>query len=334
MDLAEQVVVMENGCMCCTLRGDLLGAFDAIRRQMESGSPLDAVLVETTGMADPLPIVRTIRNTPDIARHFHMDGTITLVDCKTVLNRLGECTSDDQERHRQISFADKILLSKTDLVDNTQVAEVWQRLRSFNDAAPIVAAVKGVIPSVELTNLGAFDMDRIAAEQEQGHGHEHNDGHGHGHDCEDHDCEEHGEMAHGHGHGHAHSQNSRHESDIGSFSIVKRGVEIDKLAFARWIRVIATLPAEQGILYRSKGIIAAAGLSKKLIFHAVADVTETQDGPEWGEHEQRMSRWYSSERSWIARPSRSASLHSFSRLGIACVRCLIFQVPRLDARPI
>jgi len=293
MDLAEQVVVMENGCMCCTLRGDLLGAFDAIRRQMQSGVSLDAVLVETTGMADPLPIVRTIRNTPDIAKHFHMDGTITLVDCKTVLSRLGECKTDDQERHRQISFADKILLSKIDLVDNTQVAEVWKRLRSFNDAAPIVAAVKGVIPPAELTNLGAFDMDRIAAEQEQGHGHEHDDGHGNGHDCGDHDCDAHGETGHDggrEGHGHAHSRDSRHESDIGSFSIVKRGVEIDPLAFARWVRVIATLPEQQGILYRSKGIIAAAGRSKKLIFHAVADVTETQDGPEWGEEEQRICK--------------------------------------------
>merc|ERR1740121_1442390 len=80
LDLAEQVVVMENGCMCCTVRGDLLGAFDSIRKQMDKGSPLDAVLVETTVMADPVPIVRTLRQTPEIARHFRLDGTITLVD--------------------------------------------------------------------------------------------------------------------------------------------------------------------------------------------------------------------------------------------------------------
>mmetsp|Transcript_34411 Transcript_34411/g.78444 ORF Transcript_34411/g.78444 Transcript_34411/m.78444 type:complete len:806 (-) Transcript_34411:67-2484(-) len=297
MGMAEQVVVMENGCMCCTVRGDLLGAFDAIRRQMETGNRLDAVLVETTGMADPVPIVRTIRTTPDIARHFRMDGTITLVDAKTVLDRLGEFAGrDDQERHRQIAFADKILLSKTDLVDVNQVAEVYHRIRSYNSSTPVIASFRGVIPPAELTNLGAFDMDKIEFEEaahEEGHG----DGHGGGHDHGDgHEChEDHGhggghevQAAHGAAHGHGHS--SRHDTDIGSFSIVRRGVEVDRLAFARWVRIIATLPEEQGILYRSKAVLAVAGSAKKLIFHAVADVTETSEGLEWGDDEERVCK--------------------------------------------
>jgi len=307
LDLAEQVVVMENGCMCCTVRGDLLGAFDSIRKQMEKGSPLDAVLVETTGMADPVPIVRTLRTTPDIAKYFRLDGTITLVDTKSILNRLSECEEgrDDQERHRQIAFADKILLNKLDLVDQDQVAEVYHRIRSYNATSPIVPSVKGIVPPAELTNLGAFDMEKIAIE-ETGHGH----GHGHGHDCGE-ECDGHGH-GHGHGHdaghecgddcqdehggghgqaqGHGHAHDSRHDNEIGSFSIVRKGMEVDALAFARWIRIIATLPEEQGKLYRSKGVLAAAGRSAKLIFHAVADVTETSDGPEWGEHEQRICK--------------------------------------------
>mmetsp|Transcript_100984 Transcript_100984/g.290496 ORF Transcript_100984/g.290496 Transcript_100984/m.290496 type:complete len:801 (+) Transcript_100984:99-2501(+) len=304
LDLAEQVVVMENGCMCCTVRGDLLGAFDAIRKQMDKGSPLDAVLVETTGMADPVPIVRTLRQTPDIARYFRLDGTITLVDTKSILNRLSECEGgkDDQERHRQIAFADKILLNKLDLVDQDQVAEVFKRIRSYNATVPIVSSVKGVVPPAELTNLGAFDMEKIAIEEGAGHGHGHGHeghGHGHGHDCSD-ECSGHGEghghgdcgdectedHGHGGGHGHAHN-NSRHDNEIGSFSIVRQNMEVDALAFARWVRIIATLPEEQGKLYRSKGVIAAAGKRAKLIFHAVADVTEMSDGPDWGDHEQR-----------------------------------------------
>lgn len=296
LGLAEQVVVMENGCMCCTVRGDLLGAFDAIRKQMEKGSPLDAVLVETTGMADPVPIVRTLRTTPDIAKYFHLDGTITLVDSKTVLQRLAE-SSEDKERHRQIAFADKILLNKVDLVTDEEAVEVWRRLRSYNASCPIVSSVKGIVPAAELTNIGAYDLAKIVEEESPGHGHGGHGGHeshgGHGHECDD-ACDHghgggHGEE-HGYGHGHGHGQghvNSRHDSEIGSFSVVRHGVEIDSLAFARWVRAIATIPEEQGKLYRSKGVIAIAGKPQKLIFHAVADVTETMDGPEWAEGEAR-----------------------------------------------
>lgn len=297
LELAEQVIVMENGCMCCTIRGDLLGAFDAIRRQMESGKPLDAVLVETTGMADPVPIVRTLRQTPDIAKYFQLDGTITLVDAKTIIARLGECEKgqEDQERHHQIAFADRILLNKLDLVSEADVVDVWRQIRSYNSIAPIIASVKGVVPSSLLTNIGAYDIERIASEHEEpvhsghgdGHGHGHgNQEHGSGHECSD-DCnEDHGDQSHGHIHGH--SRSSMHDSDVGSFSIVRKGVEVEPLAFARWIRIISTLPAEKGHLYRSKGILAAVGRTRKLIFHAVADITELSEGPEWLEHEERM----------------------------------------------
>mmetsp|Transcript_55034 Transcript_55034/g.141672 ORF Transcript_55034/g.141672 Transcript_55034/m.141672 type:complete len:799 (-) Transcript_55034:367-2763(-) len=309
MDLAEQVVVMENGCMCCTVRGDLLGAFDQIRQQMEKGSPLDAVLVETTGLADPVPIVRTLRQTPDIARYFQLDGTITLVDTKSILNRLSECAEgvDDQERHKQISFADRILLNKLDLVTSEEAAEVYARIRSYNANAPIISSVKGIVPASELTNLRAFDMESMMEElAEAGHGQGH--GHGGGHSHDGHECHE----DHGHGHGHdaggdednghgsghtaaaghgvGHNAALRHDNEIGSFSIVRKGAEVEPLAFARWVRIIATLPPELGNLYRSKGVLAAVGKRAKLVFHAVADVTETSDGPDWGEHEQRICK--------------------------------------------
>jgi len=302
MDLAEQVVVMENGCMCCTVRGDLLGAFDQIRKQMDAGNQLDAVLIETTGMADPVPIVRTLRTTPDIARYFRLDGTITLVDSKTILDRLAESTSEDQERHRQISFADRILLNKIDIVNDAEVYKVWKTIRGYNENAKIIASVKGILPPSDLTNIGAFDADQISLEQEEGHGgghgggHGHEDaghGHGHGDDCADDCTDDHGSGQAGHGapaagHGHGGLSGNQHDSEIGSFSIVRKGVEIDILEFERWIRVIATLPEEQGSLYRCKGILAAAGKPNKYIFHAVADVTETQEGPLWGENEQRL----------------------------------------------
>jgi G3E family GTPase len=306
LGLAEQVVVMENGCMCCTVRGDLLGAFDAIRKQMEKGSPLDAVLVETTGMADPVPIVRTLRTTPDIAKYFQLDGTITLVDSKTVLDRLAESAAsregrEDGERHRQIAFADKLLLNKVDLVSDDEAVEVWRRIRSYNESCPIISCVKGIVPAAELTNLGAFDLAKIVEEEAPAHGHGgHGHGHGHGGHGDGHECGDgcdhgggHGHDDHGGGHGQGHVAghgHSRHDNEIGSFSIVRHGVEADSLSFARWVRAISTLPEEHGKLYRSKGVIAIAGKPQKLIFHAVADVTETSDGPEWAENEKRCCK--------------------------------------------
>eukprot|EP00929_Paragymnodinium_shiwhaense_P056915 TRINITY_DN28490_c0_g1_i1.p1 TRINITY_DN28490_c0_g1~~TRINITY_DN28490_c0_g1_i1.p1 ORF type:complete len:814 (+),score=146.52 TRINITY_DN28490_c0_g1_i1:99-2540(+) len=309
MDLAEQVVVMENGCMCCTIRGDLLGAFESIRKQMASGNPLDAVLIETTGMADPVPIVRTLRTTPDIARYFKLDGTITLVDSKSILNRLSECDGkEDQERHRQIAFADRILLNKVDLVSDEEAVEVWNRLRGYNDKAKIVASVKGILPPSELMDLNAFEVDQIVEEvEEHGHGHEaHGHSHGHGHEeCyEDHGHGGHGgdhggdhgghgggnEAGHGGGHGHSKGLSKTHDNEIGSFSVVRRNMEVDIIDFERWVRILATLPPEQGKLYRSKGVLAASGCSKKLIFHAVADVCDVVEGPEWGPNEQRISK--------------------------------------------
>lgn len=125
---AEQVVVMDNGCMCCSVRGDILGAFSSIIAAVESGKHLDAVLIETTGMADPVPIVRTLLQTPDISSRFRCNGVVTLADSKNLLARLQEIGENDEgedrdeldappdEAFQQVMFADVIVMSKIDLV--------------------------------------------------------------------------------------------------------------------------------------------------------------------------------------------------------------------------
>lgn len=119
---AEQVVVLGNGCMCCSVRGDILGAFDAVLSRIKEGHHLDSVLIETTGMADPLPIVRTITQTPAIADAFVLNGVVTLVDAKNAARRLGEHSVTDRasgqvdEALQQILYADRIILNKLDLV--------------------------------------------------------------------------------------------------------------------------------------------------------------------------------------------------------------------------
>eukprot|EP00668_Euglena_longa_P046556 GGOE01062241.1.p1 GENE.GGOE01062241.1~~GGOE01062241.1.p1 ORF type:complete len:798 (-),score=309.62 GGOE01062241.1:322-2655(-) len=298
LSAAEQVVVMDNGCMCCTVRGDLLGAFSAVLDKMgERGYRLDAVIVETTGMADPVPIVRTFLQTPAIAGSFQLDGVVTLADAKNLLRQLesyekspirGDKVVD--EAFQQITYADRIIISKLDLVGAADAVAVWRRLRELNASARVVGVMRGNIAPQELTELGAHDLHRIAADTAMDV--DADDDHHCGEDCNHHhddhhhdgDCSEHCEHDHAHDHGHS----SRHNNQVGSFSLVQEGVEVDPLRFNRWVRLLATLDREaNGQLYRCKGVLAQAGSTRKLVFHAVADVTEQQELGEWGPEEVR-----------------------------------------------
>jgi len=207
LSAAEQVIVMDNGCMCCSVRGDILGAFASIFAAVEAGNPLDGVLIETTGMADPVPIVRTLRTTPQIAAKFSLNGVVTLVDAKNVLTRLRELDEKDDdddspadtppdEAFQQIMFADRTVLNKIDLVSSATAIEVWLRVRAINAKADIVPCVRGRVDVTTLVDVGGFDLARLA-EAEMGEG-------GHSHD-EVGAALEHGHHEHGyHEHGHEH----------------------------------------------------------------------------------------------------------------------------------
>jgi len=277
LSAAEQVVVMDNGCMCCSVRGDLLGAFASIFAAVESGHPLDSVLIETTGMADPVPIVRTLLTTPDISDRFKLNGVVTLVDSKNILARLAETQGQEKdanpdEAFQQIMFADRIVLNKIDLVPSDAAIREWLKLRSINSRAVVLPCVRAKLPPADLLDCGAFDLSKIADEHDDDHGHSH-DEHG---ACllESHEDEH----AHEHArHDHDHHVPSAHHPDVGTFSLVREGMEVEPLLFARWVRRLATIKKEeQGTLYRCKGLLAAAGSSERLAFHAVSDVTEQE----------------------------------------------------------
>jgi len=320
LSTAEQVVVMDNGCMCCTVRGDLLGAFTSVMEKMDPSRPLDMVVIETTGMADPVPIVRTFLQTPAIADFFRLDGVVTLADARNILKKLDEDDEMDQgegsinEALQQIAFANRLILSKVDLVPVASVIEIYKKLRGINPGAKILAVVKGQVDPSELTGFNAFDMGKIEDEfleapaEKKKHHHDHHhchddkmdcseNDHGHDHDhcteeCHDHDHNHHHDHnecednCQEHDHGHDHSEcgkeceqehdHSRHSKQVGTFSLVLPGKEIELLAFSRWVRKLSTLTPEQGKLYRCKGVLAVEGSPRKLIFHAVSDVTEKQ----------------------------------------------------------
>eukprot|EP00903_Cladosiphon_okamuranus_P021241 g19514.t1 len=331
LSAAEQVVVLDNGCMCCTVRGDLLGAFASVLTKMEEarargdGGVVDSVLVETTGMADPVPIVRTLLQTPAISNSFALDGVVTLVDAKNIIPRLREGEEDGgggdegeneiDEAFQQIMFSDRVVVNKVDLVPASTAVEVFKRIRSMNASAGVVSCSRGKLDPKELEGLGALDRLMRDAEElepkthgghDHSHSHSHDHDHGHSHDHHDgdecsgeegacthegrqhhHDAEEECSLEHDHT---GHSHDTRHSSQVGTFSLVKRSTEVLALPFARWVRSLAFLPKDKGVLFRSKAVLAVAGSDRKLVFHAVSDVMERKEAGWWGDGEDRGCR--------------------------------------------
>jgi len=226
--LAEKVVLMDNGCMCCTIRGDLVKGLMQIVDETRKGNKIDAIMIETTGMADPVPIVRTFMTSPEISAELRLDGVVAVADAKHIIGRLDDKVEEGKvnEAYQQVAFCDRLLLNKLDLVTAEQAIAVKDRLRSINSFARILPAVRGRVKMSELTDMRAHDMTNFVdagiekeAGEAQQHGHEDHcghGGHGDGHDADG--KEEHGGghvSGHesGHGGGHEGGQKSGHGGD-------------------------------------------------------------------------------------------------------------------------
>jgi G3E family GTPase len=321
--LAEKVILMGNGCMCCTVRGDLQQGLEQIYAEVKKGNRIDHIIIETTGMADPVPIVRTFMTDPSLTRDFRLDGVITVADAKHITGRLDDKIEEGKvnEAYQQVAFCDKLLLNKLDLVTAEEAMEVKDRLRCINPYAKILPAVKGRVKVSELTNLRAHDMSKFADEDiekeaevvEDGHDHggqgRHDNGHGGHGDGHSADCTEdrgHGGGGHeeghggslgggGHGHGDGHAgghghvaKKSRHDSRVNSFALVgDRDIIPQKLG--KFMQTLVTLPKKRGLIFRIKGILAVKDHPYKRVFHTVMDVSDEDDVGEWGD-EKRISK--------------------------------------------
>ncbi len=311
LSAAESVIVLDNGCMCCTVRGDLLGAFTSILDKMDPDRPLDSVLVETTGMADPVPIVRTFLQTPVISANFELDGVVSLVDAKNVGTRLAAAKDVRQgevdEAFQQVMFADRIILNKVDLVSAKDAVYTVSLIRGINPDAPIFPCSRGRLHPSHITGIEAFDMAKMIEmdsdlappiHSKEGHHHEHHhhNHHGHSHDqscCDHQDCSD--STCGGNN-----ESSSRHSTAVNSFSLTREGRNVDLLFFSRWMRKLTTLnnsssnastgnddQESNGILYRSKAILSLEGCSMKLAFHAVSDIMEKSLVGPWKDGEAR-----------------------------------------------
>ena len=154
VDAEEEVFEMNNGCICCTVRGDLIRIIDGL---MKRKGRFDAILIETTGLADPAPVAQTFFVDDDVRSRTRLDSIVTVVDAKNFLSRL----EDSHEAAEQVAFADTVLLNKVDLVSAGEAAQVEARIRAINPMAQIHRTDHCAMPVANLLDRGAFDLDRI-----------------------------------------------------------------------------------------------------------------------------------------------------------------------------
>ena len=157
-DKEEQIVEMNNGCICCTVRGDLVRILGELKDKRDGGKlKFDRVIIETTGMADPGPVAQTFFMEEDIGNYYLLDSVITLVDAKHAEQTLDEF----KEAQEQVGFADRILLSKTDLVDDKEVEKLRARLTRMNPRAPVKKVNFGHTPLKEILDIRGFNLNAI-----------------------------------------------------------------------------------------------------------------------------------------------------------------------------
>lgn len=272
----EEVFEMNNGCVCCTVRGDLIRVVQGL---MKRKGGFDAIIVETTGLADPGPVAQTFFVDEDVRAKTQLDSVTTVVDAKHLMLRL----ADSREAAEQVAFADQIILNKTDLVTEAELADVERAIRRLNPLAPIHRAQRSNVPLDMVLGRGSFDLGRITDLEPDFLNPAHGEaGHVHDEDC-DHD--HHGHDHHGHDH-------HDHGHDIDASGI--RGVSLtsDKpihgQRITQWLNDV--LQTQGPDILRAKGIIDVAGDDRRLVFQAVHMILEGDFQGPWREGEKRYSR--------------------------------------------
>merc|ERR1719502_458515 len=162
MNVAEEIISLDNGCACCTVRGDLVKALGQLKTRKDE---FDMVLLETTGMANPGPVVATFTQNASVSNHFRVDGIVCLVDAKHISAHLEEVKADDavNEAVCQVAFSDRILLNKIDLVSREELATLKATISSINSFAELYETERSKIDIDRLLNISAFSIERMNA---------------------------------------------------------------------------------------------------------------------------------------------------------------------------
>jgi G3E family GTPase len=268
----DNMVLLQSGCLCCTMRGDLVDALETLLRDLDNRRcTFNRVLLETTGLADPAPVLHTAMAHPYLVQRYRLDGVVTVVDAMN-----GEATLNAHaEAVKQAAMADRIVLSKTDLADDDKRAHLVARLRALNPAAVMLDAAKGEATPDRLLNCGLYDPARkipdvkkwLAAEAYTDP-HAHHD-HGHNHD-----------------HGHGHLDRNRHDAHIQSF-VLTSDTAIPAGTLEMFLELLRATHGDK--LLRLKGIVQLAEMpDTPVVVHGVQHVFHpTARLPQWPDDDHR-----------------------------------------------
>jgi G3E family GTPase len=267
VDADEEVFEMNNGCVCCTVRGDLIRIIEGL---MKRKGRFDAILVETTGLAKPAPVAQTFFVDADVREKTKLDAIVTVADAKHIAQQLVA----NEEAAEQVAFADIILLSKADIASPAEVADAERQIRAVNVSARIHRMVKGDVALDAILDVGAFDLERVTEIDP--------------HFLPDHDCDD--ACAHHHDHDHHHHDHGH--DHVAAAGIASISLSTDKLInpekLLPWIN---QLTQERGPdILRLKGILAFPNEPKRFVVQGVHMIVEGDTQRDWREDEARVSR--------------------------------------------
>ncbi|MCI4441070.1 GTP-binding protein [Tibeticola sp.] len=271
-DTQEQIIQMSNGCICCTIREDLRTTLQDLAQKKRRGElDFERVVIETTGLADPGPVAQTFFMDDEIAESYLLDAILTLVDAKHAQQQLDE----RQEARRQVGFADRIFISKADLVSPDELAALQHRLTHMNPRAPQSVVHFGEVPIASVFDLRGFnlntklDIDPDFLKEDAGHDHAH---------C-DHD--------HAPGEHCSHLHHHHHDDDVKSF-VYRAERPFDPAKLEDFLGAIVNIYGPRMLRY--KGVLHMAGTDRKVIFQGVHQLMGSDLGPKWAEGEPRVSK--------------------------------------------
>ena len=274
-DTGEQIIQMNNGCVCCTIREDLRSTLSDLAEKKRKGElDFERVVIETTGLADPGPVAQTFFMDDEIAESYLLDSVLTLVDAKHADGQL----DTRQEARRQVGFADQIFISKTDLVDAASMDALTHRLKHMNPRAPQSKVHFGEVPIAKVFDLRGFNLnakleiDPEFLSADEHHDHDHAQGHDHDH--------EHGEHC-------DHPHHHHHDDDVKSF-VFRAERAFNPAKLEDFLGSIVQVYGPKMLRY--KGVLYMKGSDRKVVFQGVHQLMGSDLGPKWAPGERKGSK--------------------------------------------
>merc|ERR1711908_164678 len=280
MQAEVEIIEMMNGCICCTVRQDLIVVLNKLAKRVKAGTlKLDGIVIETTGMADPAPVAQTFFVDDDMKEFARLDGIITLVDAKHIEQHLDEVKPEGAENEavEQLAFADRVLLNKIDLVSEADLERVEERIKAVNSFAPIVRTEKSQVSADSVLNIGAFDLKRT--------------------------LEMDSEFLNTDG-------EHEHDTTVTSMSICEPGsVDLDMVQ-----GFVGDILQKKGAdIYRMKGVLSISHSEQKFVYQAVHMIFNGNLRTSGARTRSVRASWFSSARTWTPMGSESRSVIAWRR---------------------